>query len=130
MKNNTLSVIQMCDQQHKILFDSEKCEIIKEGSGKLVATTKRTSNNIYVLNEIRKGKCCLGKKNEIWLWNRRMGHINFDNLVKISRKEGVKEIVEMSKTTNTLCEHCLQGKQTRTKFKSKEYSRSKPLEIV
>jgi len=81
-----------------------------------VATVRRTPNNIYVLNEIGRGKCCLGKENESWLWHRRMGHINFDNLVKISRKEAVKEMPEISKPTNTLYEHCLQGKQTWTKF--------------
>jgi hypothetical protein len=34
------------------------------------------------------------------------------------------------KPTNTLCKHCQQGKQTKTRFKSKEYSTTKPLEIV
>jgi hypothetical protein len=34
------------------------------------------------------------------------------------------------KPTNTLCKHCQQGKQTNTRFKSKEYSTTKPLEIV
>jgi hypothetical protein len=42
----------MCDQGHKLTFDLEKCEIRKEGSGKLVGTDGRTSNNIYVLSEI------------------------------------------------------------------------------
>jgi hypothetical protein len=52
----------MCDQEHTLQFDSEKCETRKEGSSKLVETTIRTLNNIYVLNEIgkkllfRKGK--------------------------------------------------------------------------
>jgi hypothetical protein len=130
MKHNLLSVSQMCDQGHTLQFDSEKCEIRKEGSGRLVATTIRTLNNIYVLNEIGKESCCLGKENESWLWHRRMGHMHFDNLVKINRKEAVREMPEISKPTNTLCKHCLQGKQTRTKFKSKEYSTTKPLEIV
>jgi hypothetical protein len=31
MKHNLLSVSQMCDQGHKITFDSKKCEIRKEG---------------------------------------------------------------------------------------------------
>jgi hypothetical protein len=38
----------------KNLYDYEKCEIRKEGSGKLVATTTRTPNNIYILNDIGK----------------------------------------------------------------------------
>jgi hypothetical protein len=46
MKHNLLSVRQMCDQGHKILFETKKCEIKKEGSGKLVGTTRRTPNNI------------------------------------------------------------------------------------
>jgi hypothetical protein len=31
MKHNFLSVSQMCDQGHKVTFDSQKCEIKKEG---------------------------------------------------------------------------------------------------
>jgi hypothetical protein len=64
MKHNILSVSQMCDQFHKLTFDLEKCEIRKECSGKLVGTTARTSNNIYVLSEIGNEKCCLGKEDE------------------------------------------------------------------
>ena len=30
MKHNLLSVSQMCDQGHKLVFDSKKCEIRKE----------------------------------------------------------------------------------------------------
>jgi hypothetical protein len=48
MKLNLLSVSQMCDQIYTLLFDSKKCDIRKEASGKLVATTIRTPNNIYI----------------------------------------------------------------------------------
>jgi hypothetical protein len=130
MKHNILSVIQMCDQGHKLTFDSEKCEIRKEGSGKLVGTTARTSNNIYVLSEIGNEKCCLGKENESWLWHRRMGHMHFDNLVKVSKREAVREMSQIMKPTNTLYKHCQQGKKTKTRFKSKEYSTKRPLEIL
>jgi hypothetical protein len=92
MKHNLLSVSQMCDQGHKVTFDSQKCEIRKEGSGKLVATAARTSSDIYVLSEIGNEKCCLGKEDESWLWHRRMGHMHFDNLVKVSKREAVREI--------------------------------------
>ena len=90
MKHNLLSVSQMCDQGHKVTFDSQNYEIRKEGSGKLVATAARTSSNIYVLSEIGNEKCCLGKEDEIWIWHIRMGHMHFDNLVKVSKREAVK----------------------------------------
>jgi len=130
MKHNILSVSQMCDQGHKVTFDSQKCEIIKEGSRKLIATAARTSRNIYVLSEIGNEKFCLGKEDESWLWHRRMGHIHSDNLVKVSKREFVREIPQIMKPANTLCKHCQQRKQTNTKFKSKEYSMTRPLEIV
>jgi hypothetical protein len=96
----------------------------------LIATTAKTLRNIYVLSEIGNGKCCLGKEDESWLWHRRMGHIHFDNLVKVSKREEVREMPLITKPTNTLCKHCQEGKQTKTRFKSKEYSTTRPLEIV
>jgi hypothetical protein len=62
MKQNILSVIQMCDQGHKLVFDSQKCDIIKAYSRRVVVIDVRTTSNIYVLSEIRKEKCCLGKE--------------------------------------------------------------------
>jgi transposase InsO family protein len=59
-----------------------------------------------------------------------MGHIHFDNLVKVSKNEAAREMPQIMKPTNTLCKHCQQGKQTKTRFKSKEYSMTRPLEIV
>jgi hypothetical protein len=56
MKHNLLSVSQMCDQGHKLVFDSQKCEIRKSDSGRVVATTVRTPSNIYVLSKIGKEK--------------------------------------------------------------------------
>jgi hypothetical protein len=117
MKHNILSVIQMCDQGHKVTFGSQKCEIRKEGSGKLVAIAARTLSNIYVLSEIRNEKCCLGKEDESWLWHKRMGHMHFDNLVKVKKIEVVKEMPQITKPTNTLCKHCQQRNQTKTRFK-------------
>ena len=51
MKHNLLSVSQMCDQGHTLMFDCQKCEIrFKQNSGKLVATTTKNPNNVYILN--------------------------------------------------------------------------------
>jgi hypothetical protein len=34
-----------------------------------------------------------------------MGHINFDNIVKVNKKEEIREIPKISKPTNILCKH-------------------------
>ena len=92
MKHNLLSVSQMYDEGHRLIFDSEKCEIRKEISRKLVPIVVRTPDNIYILNEIEKERCCLGRENEIWLWHKRMGNMNFDNMVNNRKKEEVRAI--------------------------------------
>jgi hypothetical protein len=83
-----------------------------------------------VLSEIGNEKCCLGKEDESWLWHRIMGHIHFGDLVKVSKREAVIEMPQITKPTNTLCKNCQQGKKTKTRFKSEEYSTTRPLEIV
>lgn len=65
LKKNLLSVCQLCDQGHTVTFLPKGCEINKEG--KLIANAYRTSNNLYILNEINNKRCSMGQENEIWL---------------------------------------------------------------
>ena len=60
----------------------------------------------------------------------RLGHLNFDNLVKISKKEVVRDFPKMVKPLKSVCKHCQHGKETRTSFKTKEHMASYALEIV
>ena len=55
MNHNLLSVGQMCDQGHMMLFNSKKFEIKKGKFGKIVATASRAPNDIYILDETSKG---------------------------------------------------------------------------
>jgi len=64
MRHDQLSVSQRFDQGHVLTFTSNDCKIIREDSGKLVAIASRTPNNIYILDEIKKEKCCLGREDE------------------------------------------------------------------
>jgi hypothetical protein len=48
-----------------------------------------------------------------------MGHIRFDNLIKFSKKEAVKNMPKIIKPSNYVCRNCQHGKQTRVRFKIK-----------
>jgi hypothetical protein len=50
-KYNLLSFSEICDQGYNIKFDSRRCEIREEDSGRLVVTTTRKTNNIYILDQ-------------------------------------------------------------------------------
>lgn len=66
---------------------------------------------------------------ENWLWHKRLGHLNFDNLVRISKNKKVRGLPQITKPAN-ICEECIKGKQTRVSFKTKEYLSKRPLELV
>jgi hypothetical protein len=43
---------------------------------------------------------------ESWLWNKRMGHLSFENMIKYSRKEELKDMPNIIKPFDHVCKHC------------------------
>jgi hypothetical protein len=95
-----------------------------------VAVAPRTPNNVFTLNIEEEEKYCMRQINEIWLWNKRMGHTGFDNLIKFNKKESVRDMPKIIKPSNSVCRNFQHGKQTRVRFNTKEYSTTKSLELV
>jgi hypothetical protein len=75
----------MCDQGHNVLFHSKGCKVMDVNTGKTVVKAFRTRGNVYVLEE-GKEKGCIGKIDESWIWHKIIGHISFNQLVKLGRK--------------------------------------------
>ena len=121
-------MIQTCNQGHTCIFDSKKCEIRRKYSGKLVGTIMRNPRNVYILEN--EEQYYMIQIDEIFLWHRRMGHLNFDNPVKVSMKGAIRNLSKITKPLNHVCRHCLHGNHTRTSFKVKEHTTSQPLEII
>ncbi|XP_043693323.1 uncharacterized protein LOC122643810 [Telopea speciosissima] len=130
LKHNFLSVSQICDQGNEILFMKEGFEIRKTKNGKKVAHGSRTDENLYVLTENNDDNCMISQENEITLWHKRLGHINFKNLAKLSKNNGVKDLPKIKNLTNHVCGPCQKGKQTRAIYKLKEHNASKPLDLI
>jgi len=96
----------------------------------LVVRAIKTPNNVYIRDEINGDKFFMGQIDEIWLWNKIMGHMNFDNLVKISMKQVVRDMPHITKPSSIFCNQFRHGKQSRMSFKTKEYTTSKTLKLV
>jgi hypothetical protein len=93
-----------------------------------VAKGIRTENNVYVLKEYNK-ECHLRKHDERWLWNRRLGHLNFDHLIKLKNLEALKDFPIISKPQDSMFKPYPVRKLTTTQFKSKRFATTeKPLQ--
>ena len=44
--------------------------------------------------------------NDTWLWHKSLWHVNFDNLVSISKMKGVRGLPRLNKPNNMLCKQC------------------------
>ena len=64
------------------------------------------------------------------MWHKILGHLKFQNLIKISQTQVLKGLPKISKPAKSLRKSCQLGKQTRTSFNTKEHSTSKPMELI
>lgn len=130
MKINLLSFSQMCRKRYKLTFHEKGHEIKKGSSGRLIVQGTRTDGNIYHLKKAKGSSCLMAQRSEYWFWHKSMGHINFDNMVKISYTHVVRDMPKIKNPTNTLCKKYHMGNQTMTRLKNKEYSTTKPLKLI
>jgi hypothetical protein len=105
LKHNFLSVSQVYDRGCEVVFTSKDCRIKSMNSGQLVAKGIRIENNVYVLKE-EKEKCHLSKYDESLLWHRRLGHLNFDHIIKLRNNGAIKDLPKISKPYNFVCKPC------------------------
>jgi hypothetical protein len=56
LKHDLPSVRKICDQGYTLTFDSRKCKIRENNSGRLVANATRIPNNIYILDMKKREK--------------------------------------------------------------------------
>ena len=130
LRHNLLSVSQICDKGHEVVFTKNGFAIKKSSNGKTIATGSRTAGNLYTLSDGAEKTCLMSRTEESWLWHKRLGHLSFNNMLKICKSKAVRGMSTVEKPSNPICDSCQKGKQTRVMFKSKEHHSKKPLELV
>lgn len=65
-----------------------------------------------------------------WLWHRRFFHINFDNIVKVSKSKIIRGLPQIDKLVNALCKECHLNKMTSSTFKRKSFLVEHLLDLV
>ncbi|KAI3673629.1 hypothetical protein L6452_39753 [Arctium lappa] len=131
LKYNLLSVSQVCDKQHSILFTNTECMILAPGfkvvdeSMILLRTTRK--DNVYCLDMDNVSSdsslnCLVSKASvdESSLWHRRMCHMNFKTMSKLVKNNLVRGLPSKVFSCDDHCVACLKGKQHKTSHKTKE----------
>ena len=106
-------------------------------NGNCVMIGLRTLDNCYVVCQNRSTSsfsylvCGSSKVESIDLWHRRLGHLNYHDLMKVANNEVIKGIPKIGKPSNPICGTCQKGKQIKsTHRRVDEILTFKPLELL
>ncbi|PWA86893.1 copia protein [Artemisia annua] len=96
LKGNILSLGQLTEIGCKVIMDENKLTLYDK-SRKLLMKVERFKNRLYSIRlQIDTPICLLANTdNQAWLWHARLGHLNFDDINKMTRKglvEGIPRI--------------------------------------
>ena len=118
----------MVDKGYNLQFKNVKCRILGS-SINVIASGTKIKGNIFDLSTTSKS-CLIAQVDESWLWHRRLCHVKFDNIIKISSTQLVRNLPKLIKPTNNICKECQLGKKSRFPFRSKQNCSNEVLELV
>ncbi|WVZ21878.1 hypothetical protein V8G54_000422 [Vigna mungo] len=111
LKHNLLSISQLCDGGLKITFESKYCLISNGSTDELLFLGKRL-NNIYVIDfketSFKSVVCLMTTEDGVWLWHKRLAHINMGQLNKLVPKDLMIDLPNIRYASARLCDAPLQ----------------------
>ncbi|KAI3665306.1 hypothetical protein L6452_43930 [Arctium lappa] len=142
LRYNLLSVSQVCDKKHSILFNDTECIILAPGfkvvdESMILLRTPR-KDNVYCLDlesvvsdsslNFLFSKASVDESSH---WHRTMCHMNLKTMNKLVKNNLVRGFPQKVFSCDDHCVACLKGKQHKTSHKSKEINTiSSPLNLL
>ncbi|KAI3523650.1 hypothetical protein L1887_01930 [Cichorium endivia] len=126
LKHNLISISQLCDADYDVCFNKREGNIIN--ADKEVVLSAKRCEHIYILDmfsaDLSLKRCFFSRAQSHinWLWHKRLSHLNFKNISKISKNQLARGIPKMNFVKDKVCSACEKGKQIKASFKSKQCS--------
>nr|GEZ87312.1 hypothetical protein [Tanacetum cinerariifolium] len=121
--HNLFSVGQFCDSDLEVAFRQHTCFIRNLDGVNLI--TGSQGNNLYTLSiqdMMASSLICLmskASKTKLWLWHRRLSHLNFGAINHLARQGLVRGLSKLKFEKDHLCSAYAIGKSTRKIHKPK-----------
>nr|GEW22333.1 retrovirus-related Pol polyprotein from transposon TNT 1-94 [Tanacetum cinerariifolium] len=129
LNHNLFSVGQFCDADLEVAFRKSIC-FVRDLQGNNLLTGK-CGYDLYTISlqeSTSSTPLCLMAKaspTQAWLWHRRLSHLNFDYINRLSRKDVMIGLPKLKYVKDQLCSSCEVSKAKRSSFKSKAIPSSK-----
>ena len=129
-KSNLLSVSSSTSNGYTVVFQENHAVVRrKDGSAVMKATME---NGLYIIKEHQIQSAMISKQCNVNLmkWHQRMGHLNFEDLRKLKRKEIVAGLRDDFKNESPTCEVCMKAKIHQLPFKKSTRRESNVLHLI
>ena len=124
---NLLSVSQLNSLGCKVESENKIAKIY-DIDRKLIGKGDQARGNVFHL-DIEDATCLVVEFDDVWLWHKRLCHVNFDNLVNITNMRRVIGFPKLKKPNNIIFKQCQLGKIIMSSFKCKMHTSKGILEI-
>lgn len=136
VRKNLLSVSKLEENGIKIVFYDKKVRAFLQN--KMVFEGNK-EGSIYTMDmEVEKsetayfGTSITNSMDELMLWHKRLGHLNFKSIETLIKKDLVHGLNDLRilNFNNKQCENCFLGKMSRQPYKGIRTKASRPLELI
>ncbi|GJV89542.1 retrovirus-related pol polyprotein from transposon TNT 1-94 [Tanacetum coccineum] len=121
LKYSLISISQLCNAKYIVQFN-EKRGTIFNSNKEFVMIAPRV-RDVYVLDMTSSAQesCFFAKasKNLNWLWHKRLAHLNFKIINKLTKQNLVVGLPSLVYSKDKRCSSCEKGKHHRASFKTK-----------
>ncbi|GJS53349.1 retrovirus-related pol polyprotein from transposon TNT 1-94 [Tanacetum coccineum] len=123
LKYNLISISQLCDAKYIVQFNDKQGTIFNANKEIVLIAPRR--NDVYVIDMSSltpNGACFFAKASESvnWLWHKRLSHLNFKNINKLSKQNKVIGLPSLVYSKDKPCTACEKWKHHRASFKTKQ----------
>nr|GEV96498.1 retrovirus-related Pol polyprotein from transposon TNT 1-94 [Tanacetum cinerariifolium] len=123
LKYNLISISQLCDAKYIVQFDDKQGTIFNANKEIILIAPRR--NDVYVLDMSSltpNGACFFAKTSESikWLWHKRLSHLNFKNINKLSKQNKVLDLPSLVYSKDKPYTTCEKRKHHKASFKTKQ----------
>lgn len=118
----------MNDSSHKLDFLKKRVKIFDD-KGNLIGTEMKTKGNLFY-HDPNVETCFFVRVEDVWMWHKRLCHVNFENMVKISRKKRVRGLPNLQTNENAICKECQLVKLKNSIFSRKAHTSNDMLELM
>lgn len=129
LRINLVSVSKIVDNEHEVFF-TQHAAYVRDSTG--IVKVANQKGDLFYLRETTDAACVASThfRNNAKLWHERLGHLNWRDMVSMTRSDTVSELEIDMDIEPFACETCYKGKMSSTPYSRRTAGSSELLGVV